>query len=236
MPRTPKSSTTAPKKVSATPAPDPVADARIKTQFDEAVVRLERARTDETAGWDDLHEALDEILNSEPPLYVAAGFTSAKAFLAKYLPGSTVKTVMEHIPVARHFEPPEIKEYGVSRLGLLLDYLSARGGGPLAPAKLALDKIRVEIVRDKQRKKVRFAEASYDELRAAVRAAGGRNKQGGRTDPPAVKTLRASLKAERLGHVGVRLRGGKLDLTGIPLADVPSLGKLLGKAKLAEGK
>src|SRR5690349_25073245 len=57
-----------------------VADKALKARWEEALRRYVRARTEETEGWDARYEALGDILDSDPPLYLAGGYTSAAAF------------------------------------------------------------------------------------------------------------------------------------------------------------
>jgi hypothetical protein len=214
-------------------APNPMADPVLKARYDDELTRFNSARSGEMAGWDEMYEALDAILYSDPPLYLAGSIKSARAFLSEHLPGVTEATARGNIRVARSFDPDDEKQYGVSKLGLLLDYLEASGGARLEPGiKINPDRSVVRVRNGKSTRKVKFKDLSYDELRAAVRGAKGSTSKDHSTDPPAVKTIRAALRAAHLGQVGVRLRADKVDLTGVPLADLPSLGRTLTKIRI----
>jgi hypothetical protein len=60
-----------------------------------------------------------------------------------------------------------------------------------------------------------------------VRAAKGRSRKPRPTDPPLVRAVRAALRRERLGQLGVRQRREKLDLTGIPKDKLAAAGRAL---------
>src|SRR5207249_4577746 len=106
----------------------PPADRALKARYQAELDRFQQARTGEMAGWDEMYEALDAILYSDPPLYLAASFKSARAFLSANLPGVTEDTARGNIRVARSFDPEDEQKHGVSKLLLLLDYLEATGG------------------------------------------------------------------------------------------------------------
>lgn len=216
--------------------PKALTDAQLKTRFQEELARFDRARTTETENWDEMYEAIGEILYSDPPLFLAAGHKTARAFLAEVLPGVTEQTVRAYVRVAKYFDPEDEKHYGVSKLQFYLDYLEAHGGAPLAAAKIDLRKATVSLDRGKKGnpRKVPLHEVTYDELRAAARAAKSSGRRVKKNEPPAIAALRKQLAGVKLGAIGVRLRGGRLDLSGIPLADVEALGRVLVKAKLPE--
>jgi hypothetical protein len=227
-----KPKTSAPKTKTAPPAP--VADAALKARYQAELARFESARTNELSGWDEMYEALDAILYSDPPLYLAQGFKSARAFLGQHLPGVNEATARSSIRVARSFDPDDEQKHGISKLGLLLDYLEAAGGAVLEPGvKLNPDRTLIRVRHGKTMRSVAFKELSYDELRVAVRTARGAKASSHTGDSPAAKAVRAALRKEHLGQVGVRLRGEKLDLTGIPVGDLAALSRALRAVRIA---
>jgi hypothetical protein len=163
-----------------------------------------RAQDAEIARWDEAYEALGEILLSDPPLYLAGGFKSAKAFVAEVLPGMRVDTVRASVRVARHFDPDTEKKHGIAKLALLLDYLAAQNGGELPSVRIDPDRSKVAT----KKGAVAFASLSYDELRDAVRAAKSR-KGRVTTDAPEVRALRAVFAKHALGNVTLALRDGR---------------------------
>src|SRR5262245_59858414 len=82
--------------------PAPIIDANLKARYQAELERFRQARSGEMASWDETYESLDAILYSDPPLYLAGGFKTARGFLAEYLPGVAEATVRDYIRVARH--------------------------------------------------------------------------------------------------------------------------------------
>jgi len=207
-------------------------DKKLKARWEQEFTRFTQAKGAETEGWDELYEALDAILNHDPPLYRAGGYKSARAFLKDHMKGQDIRTVQANIRVAKHFDPKDERAHGTAKLALLLDYLEASTGSSELPAKLDPSQVRVEVKDGKSTRKARFPELSYDELRAAVRAAKGRRGQPVKTDSPAVRAIRKTLREGGWETVGVRGRGTRVDLTGIEVGQLPAIGKALARLKL----
>jgi hypothetical protein len=213
-----------------------VIDKGLRARWEEAVARYRKARAEETSGWDERYEALGEILDGDPPYYLAGGFKTARAFLQAEAADQDERTVRRYIRVARYFDPEDEAAHGIDKLDALLDYLEAAGDAPLAPAKISLSKQRIRVPdgsnRNGQSRLVSFGEVTREELREATRATKGHAGQLARTLPPLVKELRQVLAKANLGRIGVRLRDKKLDLSAIPPVQLGRLGKTLAKAKL----
>ena len=188
-----------------TPAEKPAVavNSALKKRYATHLAAFQSARADELSGWDAAYEALDAILSAEPPLYLAGGFKTAKAFLATVLPGVAPSTVRDSIRVARHFDPQDEKKHGTSKLALLLDYLEARANGPLPRAQINPDTTKIQASDDRRGT---LADFSYDELRDAVRR---QSRTRARTDPPEVRALRAVFSAKGLGNVALARSDGR---------------------------
>lgn len=225
-----KATPKAPIKAAATGLADPALDHAYQTEL----ARFERGRKDETEGWDEMYEALGRILDHEPPLYLAGGFRSARAFLEDRLPDVDERTARSNIRVATYFTPADERAHTVSKLDLLITYLETVAGGPVAPAKLNLTKTRVEVPTESGVVSKHFPEVGINELRDAVRLA----KRDGTTTkakaPPVVVAVRKALAAHDIPTVGVRLRAGKLDLSGVPTTKLAAVGKALIATKVAQ--
>jgi hypothetical protein len=222
-----KKKATAP-KVARNPLADPV----LKARYQDELKRFQQAQSGEMSGWDEMYEALDSILYSDPSLYLAGSYKSARAFLAEHLPGMKEQTARNNIRVARAFDPADEQKHGVSKLGLLLDYLEATGTSLEPGIKINPDRSKVRVPRAKSTRTELFRDVSYDDLRAAVRAAKGSRAPAHNTDPAPVKAIRMGLRKAHFGSVGVRLSGGKIALTGVPLAELASFGRALAKIRV----
>jgi hypothetical protein len=144
-------------------------------RYDALMKDFHEAKGSELGGWDAAYEALDDLLNSEPPVFIAGGFKTAKAFLAEVLPDVAMSTVRDGVRVARHFNADDEKAYGVRKLALLLDYLEAESGSELP--RVRIDPTRTKV--DVGAKRVLFASLSFDEMRDAVRKKKGAKGRAG---------------------------------------------------------
>ena len=224
---------TAPKPAAVTPVAKGLDDAAGKARFRDELARLKRARSGEMAGWDETYEAVGEILLADPPLYLFGGYDSARAFLAAHLPGVSERSVATYVRVAKYFEAEDEAKYGISKLAMLLDYIEATGGAKLIPAKIAPERIKVRLPAPGGGTGTRpFPELSFDQLRAAVKAAQPDRRPGRVKEAPIVVALRQALAKAKLRGVSVRLRDKKIDLGGIEPERLDELGRALVGAKL----
>ena len=210
--------------------PTVVVDKLLKARWQDALARYQKAVSEETQGWDERYEALGEIVESEPPLYLAGGYKTARAFFAEQVPGVDERSIRSYIRVAKSFDPEDETKYGISKLEALLDYLQAVGGGPVPPAKINPARQKVRVRRGKLQRLEPFAEVTVADLKEATRAS---TKHPVASLPPEVKELRAALQKAKLGGISVRLRQQKFDLGGIRASDLRKVGKVLASAKLS---
>jgi len=212
----------------------PLVDRALKARWEAAIGRYRRARSEETEGWDERYEALGEILDSDPPYYLAGSYRSAKAFLAAEAPGQDLRSVRRYVRVARHFDPADEVRYGITRLDVLLDYLEATNhAAPLPPAKIDLARQKVRLLESGQSRLRPFAELGVDELRAACRAARRAEAKPSAKLPPIARAVEQALTKAGLRTIAVGVRGGALYLGSIPMAQVPALGAALSKVRIA---
>jgi hypothetical protein len=225
---------TASKPTVASPKPGlraSLTDKALKARWEHAITRYRAAKSKETKSWDEEYEALGDILESDPPFYLAGGYKNVTAFLAVELPGVDERTAKRNIRVARHFDPADEQKHGVTKLDALLDYFESETGAPAIPAKIHLDRQKVKVLRGKRSVSLPFADVSINDLRAAARKA----KSGGKTstfEPPAIKALRAKLAAAKLSMVSVGLRNGVLSFGNVPFGRASEFGHAVIAAKL----
>ncbi|MFI5288454.1 MAG: hypothetical protein ACHQ17_02330 [Polyangia bacterium] len=204
-------------------------DKQLKLLWQEASERLRQAAGNESGDWDAKWEAVGDIVQHEPPLYLAGGFKTTRAFIAASLPGENERSVRRAIRVARHFAPDDERKYGPSNLDALLDYLEARG--PLGEAKVHPERQKVRIPEGKRSRLVPFARVTVEQLHAATRAARGRQPSH---EPPLVKTLRARLGKNGLRSLSVHFAAGHVSLGGIAPDKLIALGRALAKLRPSE--
>lgn len=213
------------------PAPlsaDALIDRALDRAWERALQALDAARSGEADQWDAKWEAVDAILSHDPPLYLAAGLKTEKAFRERYLPGVAQSTMRDNAAVARHFDAAAERAYGTTTLALLIRYLAAKNGGELPAVKIdpARTKVRVRVGRSVE--EVLFPKVGFDGMRRALRGTAPKRS----TDTPTVAAVRKVLRAKALAEVAVRERGGRVDLMGVAVTALPALGAALARVKL----
>src|SRR5262245_35868601 len=75
----------------------------LRKRYATHLAAFRNAHGAEQSQWDAAFEQIDAILHSDPPLYLAGGFKTDKAFLASVLPEMDPATARENARVARFF-------------------------------------------------------------------------------------------------------------------------------------
>ncbi len=233
--KTPTAKPSRPPRARSTPKPPAhsLVDPALAAAWDATLARYRAAAREEMAGWDERYEALGEILDRA--LYLAGGFKSEGAFLAAEAPGLSDTSARRYIRIAKHFDPEHEKDFGLSKLDLLLDYLEAHNGGVLAKAQLNPRRQTILVPgpsATEARRPIPFAKATAADLRNATRAAKGHAKVPSASASPLEKALRARLAKAKLASVDVRVREDRIDLIGVAVVDIAALGIALSKMKL----
>ncbi len=206
---------------------DPV----LKRRWDDACRRINAAAHGEAQDFDQKWEAVAEVINADPPLYLAGGFSNDKDFFEKYLHADRV-TSLRKARVAQFASPGEIETYGDTRIDALLSYLEAKAGAPLhGKLPVALDKVRIPVTTKGQKTSLSLADASRDQIRAATRAVAGEHATRIKASPRA-RVVQAALAGSGLKAVSVTPHREGFDLRGIPWDLAPKLGQALAKLKL----
>jgi len=210
---------------------DVVIDRALERRWDQAMKRVSNARREGAGAFDELWETVAEIVEHDPPLYLAGGFATARAFLTKHL-GESERTARRLMRVAKYASPQEEVRYGVSKLDAALAYVEAKAGGA-ARGRLPVDfaNLRIPIEGDKERKTVSFAEATVQQVAVATRRL---LRHGGEhtNRSPLERAVAAGLRAGGLAQISVRVVGGRLALGNIAPGDLAALGKALRGVRL----
>jgi hypothetical protein len=207
-------------------------DAGLKARWNEAIERYRKARDEELEGWDERYEALGEILDGDPPYYLAGGYKTARDFLQAEVPDQDERVVRAYVRVARYFDPEDEKQHGIWKLDALLNYLEEAGGLPLAPLKINAERQRVPVAKGKRVVRTALPKVSVQQIRQATRQAAAKAGKVNKREPELVRALRRVLSKARLSEVAVSLRAGQIVLGGIRPARLTALGKALAKAKI----
>jgi len=204
-------------------------DRSLKKRWGRALTTLESARRQGATAFDELWETVAEIVDHDPPLYLAGGFATTKAFLTKHLKESE-RTARRLMRVAKFASPNEEARYGVSKLDAALAWLEAKAGKPRGRLPVDFPKLRVPV---KGGPTLPFDEATVRDLTAATRELLRAGKPR-KNRPPLVRALATAIakKGKSLDGITVSLTNGKLTLGNILPDQLAALTKALGSAKL----
>ena len=206
-------------------------DKALKKRYQDALSRYRAATTAETARWDERFEALAQIIDSDPPYYLAGGYATTREFLKAEAPNETERGVSMGIRVAVHFDAADEQRYGITNLDALLGYLEAEAGGKLGRAKIHPERQTIRIKQGKGTKAISFAQATRAQIQAATRLALGKSGGSKAKLPAVVATLKKALGAAGLGNIAVSMRGGEVTLSGIATESFAALAKVLKGVK-----
>jgi hypothetical protein len=204
-------------------------DRALKQRWEAAAATLERAKSSGASAFDVLWETVGEVLEHEPPLYLAAGLSTAKDFLAKYTHESE-RNAKRFVRVARYASPNEEERYGISKLDAVIDYVEAKLGTP-AKGRVPVDfaTLRIPVKREDETQRLSVEEASVEEIRAATRALAKTPKA---KQSPAVAAVRSALPAALQKELTISIAKERLTIGRIPLARLRETALALAKAKL----
>jgi hypothetical protein len=198
-------------------------DANLRTLWADASSRLTRATEAGAAAWDERYEAIADIIEHRPPLYLAGGYATDKAFFEKAV-GEDSGTVYRNIRVAKYASAKELELYGASRLDAAITWVETRNGGALK-GRTPIDFAALRFATPSGRKSL--LDATVEDLRAAIARLKGHKATSEKASPEAsaIKKLLAAGKVKGV-HFDVRK---DLVVLRVPLTALASAGKALAR-------
>lgn len=205
--------------------------AALRRALEPHLKKLRALRSEGARGWDELWETVDTILSAEPPLWRGL-YASEAEFIRKELPGETPRSVKRNVLVARTFTPADEAALGTSVLEELALYLMEREGLKRPPPHVDLDRVVVLVPHGKETLRIPARAADVQQIRAARRAL--KKAPSRKPASPAEKAIRTALRASKgLSGVAVRVAGGAVSLSNIPVSELRALGRALASLKLS---
>lgn len=217
----------------ATPAHvDLKVDRALKQRWDNALTTVIASKQKGASAFDALWETVGEVVEHDPPLYLAGGFSTARAFFAAHFE-ETERTAYRNIRVAKYASPTEEARYGVAKLDLVLSYIEAKLGAP-AKGRLPVDfaRVKIPVQRNGEDHKAGIDETTAQEIAAATRTLARAAKKTPTKVSPVVAAFTKAFSKGSLRTVTVRFANGKLSLGGIDPAALPALVQALSGLKL----
>ncbi len=198
-------------------------DAEMKLQWESQRKKIAEAQKEGAASFVALWKSVAEVVDHSPPLYLAAGFSNAKAFFEKYL-GVERRTAIRNLEVARRASRAEVERFGVTKLDAALGLLADDD-------QTSFDKLKVAVERKGKPTKVGLEEASAVEIRLAVQSLHPK-----RLIPPkpnsTIAVLTRALHDAKLGSVGVVVSRSGITFRGVKAENLKLLAAVLSRVDL----
>ena len=186
---------------------------------------------EEASDFDRKWEAVADIVFATPPLYLAGGFSTDKAFFEQFLKVDRT-TGSRKARVARLATAADLEKYGATKIDAVLDYIEATTGGPLKNRlPIALGELRIPVGAKGQSKKATLVDATREQIRAATRALKQKHGAATKTSPQATAIAKAIATAGLKG-IDVVVHRGTFDLRAIPFDALATLARILATVKL----
>ena len=197
------------------------ADAR---KFEKLRKDIAHLRSKGAAAFDELYEAVAVAYQGDPPLW-RVKYGTERAFLAAELPGEDKRSVRRNVLVAVCFTPEDEAKHGIAFLEEAALYAQAKAGARWLPAAIDLDRLRVPVERDGQKRTVTARKATREELTVARKKLSPRVRD--KTSPP-VRALRAAFaKVPALATIVAGGTEESVRLDRVPVAALDALGRAL---------
>lgn len=200
-------------------------DAALKRLYTEALKRLEVATAEGAQSWDRRYEAIADILEHNPPMYLAGGYSTEAAFLTKQI-GENRQAVYRNIRVAKYANADDIEKYTPSRLDLAITFVETKNHGPLkGRTPIDFAKLHFPFKQGDTLVSKTLAEITVAELHDAIAHLKGREASSHKASPVA-KALDASIK--KAGVKGVKVSLTKQSVTlRLPVEAIAKVAKAL---------
>ncbi len=198
-----------------------VVDAGLKARWEVSREKIAVAQKGGSESFVALWKSVTEVVDSSPPLYLAAGFATMKAFVESYLkvPVRTATRSMQVVGVASR---AEVEKYGVGRLEAAL--------GLLTKDAASFDELRVSVERGGKASKVDLEEATLEEIRIAARKQ--RPKRSLKSRNTTAVLLTKALTDGKLKGVTVTVGKAGIMFRGLQVEKLQSLISILSRVKL----
>ncbi len=213
-------------------------DRALKQAWERSIGRLERGRREGAGAFDEVYESADEIARHVPPLFLAGGISTVNEFVRVYLK-EPLRTAMRNMRVARYASPAEETRYTPTKLDAALGYIEAKIGARLEPGgrlPIAFDKLRFDVERSGQKRRVGLDEATVQDINAATRALTKADRKPPAKASPDLLALARALDRRALAKVTKRIAHGNVWLGAIPMAHWQEFVRALGRVKFAAPK
>ncbi|MBI4509793.1 MAG: hypothetical protein HY698_09150 [Deltaproteobacteria bacterium] len=205
-----------------------------RKEYDAAMEHIRRLRARGSESFDELWEAVAEVIEGEPPLFTAGGHANVDSFIKKELAGETRRTVTRNVLVSRSFTPADEARHGIAFLEEVAQYAKAVAGADEVPRAIDMDRLRVPVRHQGKVKQKTARDVTYEELRAARKALARGTGSKPEPNPQEEAIQKALRKQSRLKDVTARVRKGAVRFSAVPLEHLSLFVKSLAAVKVVK--
>ncbi len=201
-------------------------DTALQALYRETLHHLEQATNEGAQAWDQRYEAIAEMLEHQPPLYLAGGFSTDADFIAQVVQENR-QAVYRNVRVAKYATPTDIETYTARRLDLAIAIVEFKNGGPLkAHTPLDFARLRFPVPKGKTVSMKGLAQCSVADLAAALAHLRGREAASKKASPLA-QSVAATLAKAKVKGATAHLVGQTVVLR-VPVVGLAKVGHALG--------
>jgi hypothetical protein len=211
------------------PVLDREATAKLKRAWKAVESKLRPLVATNARVFDERYELAAEVLDHEPPLYLAAGLRSFAAFCSEVLKEDE-RVVRRNVRVARYAKPSHVTRYGVHKLDAAIDWIESKSKKIERGTKDAdFDALRIPVEVDGAKRSLPLDELTVKQIAATV-AAKAKTDRGQPAKDPLVSRIEKALAKSPLDGVSVSKSQGRLSFKGVPQEWTAEFVKRVGEA------
>lgn len=200
-------------------------DAGLKKLWTTALSRLKDASAQGARAWDVRYEAIADIVEHNPPLYLAGGMSTEAQFFEREV-GESRQAAYRNMRVAKYASPADVERYTPTRIDLAITWVEARNHGPLnGHTPIAFDKLRFAFQQDGKTVTKGLADITASELQQAIAQLKGHHVASKKASPVA-QEVDALIKKAGVGGTTFSLTS-KAIVLHVPLAGLAKVASAL---------
>ena len=204
-------------------------DAGLKRLYAEALGQFERATAEGAKSWDHRYEAVADIVEHVPPLFLAGGFSTETDFFASVLQENR-QSVYRNMRVAKYASADDIERFTSSRLDAAITYVETKNGGPLrGRTPIDFAKLRFPFKREGKTVSKTMVDITMAELRDAIALLKGRETASKKASPLG-RALSEVLKRSKVKGASVSVSASQVVLR-VPVSGIDAVAAALAKFK-----
>jgi len=207
------------------------ADRGVKKLYVAALLALAAAKAAGSKAFHRRYEIVTQIIEHDPPLYLAGSFATATEFIKSELRESP-QSVHRNLRIIKLATPDEINRYSATRIHFAIVYFEAKTQTSVTQrGAINFKTFRVAIKRDGKAMNLPLDQVSYAEIQAAIADLAPPKKS---TKTEVGKAVEAAIKRIGVKGISVTVTKTKFSVRG-PLSGLAAVGRALAEVDVPTG-